>query len=83
MCSATVITVRFVGTEGTPGRIEASITRRFLTPRTASRAVDHSPFVVVAAHGDGGGGVLEGGDLPIDRALEATPTSVKDGSVLD
>jgi len=38
---------------------------------------------VVAAHGDGGGGVLEGGDLPIDRALEATPTSVKDGSVLD
>jgi len=27
--------------------------------------------------------VLEGGDLLIDGALEATPSSVKDGFVLD
>ena len=39
-------------------------------PVTGAHAVDHGPLVVVAAHRDGGGGVLEGADLLIDGALE-------------
>jgi hypothetical protein len=69
MRSAAMITVRFAGTEGAPAR---SVDH----PQVADAAhrvcaVDHGPFVVVAAHGDGGDGVPEGGDLLIDGALEA------------
>ena len=40
ICSAAMITVRFVGVEGMSGKIDASITRRSSTPRTAPEPVD-------------------------------------------